>query len=311
MGLVVPLGAIAAGLTAAVGFSFPSAHAAPTTPRAPRPAAAARASAAHVRTTAAHVRTTAAHVRTTAAAPAHSSTRSSTARTSAAGSSTARTSTARTSTARSSGSTAPEGGAPALTRAEQIERCWQPPGRGVSLTFDDYGSTAQVKRIVAILDRNHVRGRFFPVGAWARANPDLVRYIEAHGHAVGNHTYDHPDLTRLSNAAVAREIAGGAEAYGSPALLRPPYGAGAFTTRIRRAAAAQGLKVCFWTVDTRDWAGASAARIVRRVLHGDATTPPARADGVVLMHMFGRHTAAALQPMIDGLRAKHLELEHT
>src|SRR3954451_19287849 len=300
MSLVVPLGAIAAGLTAAVVFSFPSAQAAPTTPRAPRPAAA-RSSAAHVRSSAAHARASAAPVRSAAAAP----TRSSTTR-----SSTASSSTARASTARSSGSTAPQGGAPALTRAEQIERCWQPPGRGVSLTFDDYGSTAQVKRIVAILDRNHVRGRFFPIGAWARATPSLVRYIEAHGHAVGNHTYDHPDLTRLSNAAVAREIAGGAQAYGSPALLRPPYGAGAFTTRIRRAAAAQGLKVCFWTVDTRDWAGASAATIVRRGLPGDATTPPARADGVVLMHMFGRHTAAALQPMIDGLRANHLKLEH-
>ena len=96
---------------------------------------------------------------------------------------------------------------------------------------------------------------------------------------------------------------------GHAQLLRPPYGAGAFTARIRKAAAQHGLQVCFWTVDTRDWAGASARTIVRRVLRGDSTTPPARKDGVVLMHMFGAHTVAALQPMIDGLRARHIKLE--
>ena len=193
--------------------------------------------------------------------------------------------------------------------SSRIDHCWQPAGRGVSLTFDDFGSPAQVKRIVAILDRNHVRGRFFPVGSWVRTHRSLVRYIKAHGHAVGNHTYDHPDLTRVSDAKLRWEIRNGAKASGSPKLLRPPYGAGAFSARIRKAAAAQGLKVCFWTVDTRDWAGASARTIVRRVLHGDATTPPARKDGVVLMHMFGAHTAAALQPMIDGLRARHIKIE--
>jgi peptidoglycan/xylan/chitin deacetylase (PgdA/CDA1 family) len=200
-------------------------------------------------------------------------------------------------------------GSPAVPTPSRIQRCWQPAGRGVSLTFDDSGSTAQVKRIVAVLDRNHVRGRFFPVGSWVRTHRALVRYIEAHGHAVGNHTYDHPDLTRVSDTTLRWEIRNGAKASGTPKLLRPPYGAGAFSARIRKAAAQQGLKVCFWTVDTRDWSGASARTIVRRVLYGDATTPPARKDGVVLMHMFGAHTAAALQPMIDGLRARHIKLE--
>ena len=200
-------------------------------------------------------------------------------------------------------------GTPIVPTPNRIEHCWQPAGRGVSLTFDDYGSCAQVKSIVAVLDRNHVRGRFFPLGNWVRTHGALVRYFEAHGHAIGNHTYDHPDLTRVSDATLRWEIRNGATAVGSPKLLRPPYGAGAFTARIRKAAAEKGLQVCFWTVDTRDWSGASARTIVRRVLYGDATTPPARTDGVVLMHMFGAHTVAALQPMIDGLRARHVKLE--
>ena len=199
--------------------------------------------------------------------------------------------------------------APVLSRSERISHCWQPAGRGISLTFDDSGSAAQVKAIVAVLDRNHVRGRFFPIGSLG-AHAPLVGAL--HRGARARRRQPHlrsPRPDPVSNAALQWEIRNGPQVSGTPKLLRPPYGAGAFTARIRKAAAQHGLQVCFWTVDTRDWAGASARTIVRRVLRGDSTTPPARKDGVVLMHMFGAHTVAALQPMIDGLRARHIKLE--
>ncbi|WP_166191381.1 polysaccharide deacetylase family protein [Metallococcus carri] len=63
---------------------------------------------------------------------------------------------------------------------------------------------------------------------------------------------------------------------------------------------------CFWTCDTRDWTGASAARIVRRAVYGDATTVRADAGGVVLMHMNGKHTGEALPDLIAGLAARGL-----
>jgi peptidoglycan/xylan/chitin deacetylase (PgdA/CDA1 family) len=179
----------------------------------------------------------------------------------------------------------------------------------VWLTFDDSGTPAQVRAIVDILDRYGVRGRFFPIGSWARSDPASIRYISAHGHLLANHTATHVDLTTVSDARVRQEIAGGVTPTTSPRLLRPPYGAGAFTTRINALAAAQGHQVCFWTVDTRDWDGTSASSMVRKVLTGDALTPKASAGGVVLMHLHGRHTAEALPRIITGLRGRGLAVE--
>jgi hypothetical protein len=70
-----------------------------------------------------------------------------------------------------------------------------------------------------------------------------------------------------------------APAADEPRLLRPGYGGGVFTNRVRDAAAELGLGLCFWTVDPRDWAGPTADVITSRVLVGDAKTPPVAAGG--------------------------------
>ena len=77
---------------------------------------------------------------------------------------------------------------------------------------------------------------------------------------------------------------------------------------MRRSAAEPGERLSTWTVDPRDWAGAPAATIVRRVRRGDAITPPVRAGGVVLMHLNGDHTGAALPGVIAAVRARGLTL---
>jgi len=129
------------------------------------------------------------------------------------------------------------------------------------------------------------------------------------GHIIDNHTWKHTQLTGISNAAVLTQIDRGARPSTSVKLLRPPWGSGAFTPRLTSLAASRGYGLCFWTVDTMDWAGASASRIVSRVRDGDATTESVQAGGVVLMHLSGRHTPAALQSVINTVRAKGLKLQ--
>ena len=63
-----------------------------------------------------------------------------------------------------------------LRRIRDIERCSNTSDR-VWLTFDDGGSPAQVRRILATLAGNRVKGRFFFTGAWAASNPALIRRI--------------------------------------------------------------------------------------------------------------------------------------
>lgn len=189
-----------------------------------------------------------------------------------------------------------------------ITRCWNPTGQ-VWLTFDDYGSAANVNGLIDVLVRNNVRARFFPVATWARANPWLLVRMAQNGQELGDHTYDHADFSALSDAQIGWEIDNGVtHSPDGVKLIRPPDGGAAFTQRVSNIAAQRDYRVCFWTVDTRDWTGESAAAIIGAVRYGASFTPPVAAGGVVLMHMQAPHTLEALQGVIDAVRARGLQL---
>src|SRR5262249_48383507 len=96
-------------------------------------------------------------------------------------------------------------GARGLGRSSEIDH--GPADRPlVALTFDagaDPGPTAEILRALATADR---RCTFFLTGAWVAEHPQLARRIVAAGHELGNHTYTHRDLRRLSDARVAGEL---------------------------------------------------------------------------------------------------------
>jgi peptidoglycan/xylan/chitin deacetylase (PgdA/CDA1 family) len=190
----------------------------------------------------------------------------------------------------------------------QIERCGNTTSN-VWLTFDDGGSKAQITSILATLKRNNVKGQFFFRGDWARKNPALFRSLTAAGHVIGNHTDTHPALSRMGKTNLVKQIGQGTAATGTPKLLRPPFGAGAYTTRLQDVARGQGYELCRWTTDTYDWDGPSTALMVERVRYGDYRSPPIAAGGVILMHGHGKNTAPGLQKIIDTVRAKKLKLQ--
>jgi peptidoglycan/xylan/chitin deacetylase (PgdA/CDA1 family) len=201
---------------------------------------------------------------------------------------------------------------PILTTRDGILHAGKPlTDRTVWLTFDDYGSSTQVKSILNTLHAYNVRAVFFPIGSFARYHPDLIRLMKSQGHRVGNHTYDHKDLTYLTNSRIKWEIDTAAHYIGpntTPKLFRAPYGNLAFSSRLTTILKARGYQSCYWTVDTRDWSGSSAATIIRRVRYGDFYTPPVHARGVVLMHMHGRYTGQALPGVIKAVHARGLTM---
>jgi peptidoglycan/xylan/chitin deacetylase (PgdA/CDA1 family) len=161
------------------------------------------------------------------------------------------------------------------------------PGHSVdvTLTFDDCGSAAQIQAVVDALASVHRKGIFFITGQCRDHFPWLVATLQAGGHQVCNHTYSHPDLRRLSNAAIRSEIGRGVLA-GCP-YFRPPFGAwDGPRGRIARIAAEFGLQPMLWDIDSRDWAGAPAGQI--------ATLAQAR-GGIVLLHLHGASTAEAIR----------------
>jgi peptidoglycan/xylan/chitin deacetylase (PgdA/CDA1 family) len=190
----------------------------------------------------------------------------------------------------------------------QIERC-QNTTKNVWLTFDDGGSAAQVTSILATLKRNNVKGIFFFRGDWATKNPALLTTITAAGHLLGNHTATHKALSRLSSKDVLNQLAFGTAATGTPKLLRPPFGAGAFTTKLQQDVLTKDYQLCRWTTDTYDWDGPTVKEMVERISVGDYRSPPISAGGNILMHGHGKFTAPGLQAIIDAVRAKKLTLQ--
>lgn len=195
-----------------------------------------------------------------------------------------------------------------VSRIEEIERCFNRTDL-IWLTFDDGGAPSQVVRILDTLRRNRVRGRFFFTGTWAARYPKLLRRIRIDGHVVGNHSYSHAALSQQSASSVLSQLDRGTRPTTRPGLVRPPFAAGAFTARLQSLAATRGYKLCRWTVDTYDWQGPSAARMVERIRRGDDVTPPVEAGGNILMHGTAPHTSSGLQQIIDAVRAEGFALD--
>jgi peptidoglycan/xylan/chitin deacetylase (PgdA/CDA1 family) len=181
----------------------------------------------------------------------------------------------------------------------------------VALTFDAGANADAVPSILATLSREHIAATFFLTGNFVRDYPAAARAIAADGFRIGDHTISHPYLTHLSDAAVRREILGGAARItavtgANPVpLFRFPYGdADARTIAIANRL---GYVPVRWTVDTLGWEGTaghiSASVVAARVLAG------LRPGEIVLMHVGSNpddHTtfdADALPRVISELRA--------
>jgi peptidoglycan/xylan/chitin deacetylase (PgdA/CDA1 family)/GT2 family glycosyltransferase len=185
----------------------------------------------------------------------------------------------------------------------------------VALTFDDGPDPQWTPQILQILRDRGVHATFFVVGARAALQPSLVRQILADGNEIGVHTFSHPDLATLSDAAVGDQLGLtqgviAASTGITTHLLRPPYSSTTAAVTARdwpslHEASSQGYAVVLSTQDTRDWSSPGVARIVADGI------PPSGTGGIVLMHDGGgdrAETVAALPLLIDALRARGLTL---
>lgn len=125
----------------------------------------------------------------------------------------------------------------------------------VSITFDDGPHRTFTPKLLRVLRANHAQATFFVQGRNAKRYPELLRAEIADGHAVENHSWDHPQLTRLSSAKVGSQIARTTSAIRRatgirPTLVRPPYGD--TNARVRKVFRQRQLKQSLWTIDTND-----------------------------------------------------------
>ncbi|MDT7840476.1 polysaccharide deacetylase family protein [Streptomyces justiciae] len=146
-------------------------------------------------------------------------------------------------------------------------------GRTMVLTFDDGPDPRYTPAVLDTLAEYDVRAMFFVCGEMAVDNKDLLERMSDEGHIVGNHTWSHPLLTRLSRGRIRSEMERTSdvieEAYGErPQWFRAPYGA--WNRAAFQLGAELGMEPLAWTVDTLDWTTPGARTIERRVENGAA-----------------------------------------
>ncbi|WP_432991499.1 polysaccharide deacetylase family protein [Dactylosporangium sp. CA-233914] len=172
----------------------------------------------------------------------------------------------------------------------------------VALTFDDGPDPAGTAALLAALRAGGARATLFAIGRNARSHPRLLRRARNAGMWIGNHSWSHPDLTRLTPARTRAELRRTQAVLGrlngtAPRLFRPPYGETG--DAVRSIAAGLGLTEVLWDVDSRDWAGADADEIVaaaERLTDGQ----------VILMHERYPATIAAVPRILAALRTRNL-----
>ncbi|WP_121701009.1 polysaccharide deacetylase family protein [Streptomyces sp. E5N298] len=146
-------------------------------------------------------------------------------------------------------------------------------GRTMMLTFDDGPHPEYTPRILDTLAKYEVRATFFVCGEMADYNRDLLTRMADEGHVVGNHTWSHPLLTKLSRRRIRSEMERTSEvverACGeAPRWFRAPYGA--WNRAAFQLGAELGMEPLAWTVDTLDWTTPGTGTIVDRVEEGAA-----------------------------------------
>lgn len=179
------------------------------------------------------------------------------------------------------------------------------PEKIVALTFDDGPDPQTTPEILAVLKQNNIRATFFVQGRMVEQYPELARQTAAAGHVIGNHTFSHPYLTRLTTAGIQREMRAGERSietylHCKSTLFRPPRGD--WNPAVFREAKRTRNHIVLWTI---------------AVEHQDARTPEAMANralkavkpgAILLMHdgAGGAHrtTAQALPLLLAGLKQR-------
>jgi len=129
--------------------------------------------------------------------------------------------------------------------------------KAIYITFDAGYENGFTRPILDALKKHNAPAVFFLVGPYIESNPELVQRMVAEGHTVGNHSYNHPDMTTKNQTEFLRQLNKTAKAYKEvtgadmPLFYRPPEGK--FTTENLQWAQAAGYTTVFWSTAYVDW----------------------------------------------------------
>ncbi|GIH27496.1 hypothetical protein Aph01nite_58060 [Acrocarpospora phusangensis] len=170
----------------------------------------------------------------------------------------------------------------------------------IALTFDD-GPWPYTPELLDTLKKYKANATFFVLGRKVANRPEMMQRMVKEGHEVGNHTWDHPNLTELSDEEIVAEITSTQEVIHDtiglwPTMMRPP--SGATNARVGARMAELGLPQILWTGSTLDWQARNKKIITARTLK------LAKRNGVILLHDIVPETVKAMPTVLSTLKKK-------
>ena len=177
---------------------------------------------------------------------------------------------------------------------------------GVALTFHTAGDPAITEQILADAARLGAKLTFFLVGNWAQGNPNTLKQIIDGGHELGNHTWSHIDMPRLSAAGMLTEITKCADVLSAQTGTISKYFRASQTdvpsaAILEQAGKAGYAKSVGYDVDPLDYTNPGASLVVSR------TRAHLHPGAFVSLHTLYRGTATALPQIIAAVRGRGLE----
>lgn len=174
----------------------------------------------------------------------------------------------------------------------------------IALTFDDGPHPKETNEVLNVLKKYKVKATFFIAGKHANwYSKPLIRASEE-GHEIGNHTFNHPDISNLNNTQLENEIIKCEETLikltgKKPTLFRPPYGSYK-KDELANIAKNHGYKIILWTtVDARDWQNPPANKIADTIIN------KAKNGDILLLHDYAtNNTVEALDILIPEMIKK-------
>jgi len=175
--------------------------------------------------------------------------------------------------------------------------------REIVVTFDDGPHTLSTPVLLDSLARHQIKAVFFVLGQRLETpkGKEILRRVADEGHYIGNHTYSHPNLTKLPEPQIREEIEKTAALIGDAdrglKLFRPPYGA--HNELVDKVVRELGYRLVFWNVDSLDWhPNYKSGKWVDHAMEQIR----AREDSIVLAHDIHRTTVENVEDLLGRIK---------
>lgn len=174
----------------------------------------------------------------------------------------------------------------------------------IAVTFDCAWGADDVDAVIAALAKHNCRATFFVLGTWAEKYPEAVKKLAAAGHEIAGHSYNHTYYTQLSPEEMKADMDKCDEAIKAvtgtaPRLFRVP--AGDYSSSVVSTVFGSGRYCIQWDADSLDYRDLSAAEMEKRIMD------KVQSGSIILFHTGTKNTAAALDPILEGLKAEGYE----